>query len=269
MSACRDAPRSSRPRERLASAASDGRQLLDVRLDDQDRGVRVAHGQLLGDLERRRLSQVVDVRLEGQAEGGDDRVTEPVGPVRDLGEDDLGLVVVDLAGRADEPGLLGHGADDEPRVDGDAVAADARSGLEDVDARVLVRQLDELEDVDAEPVGDHRQLVGEGDVDVAERVLGELGHLGGRRVGQVQLGVAEHLRRGPSALGGLPRQATDDAVVRDELDHDPPGQHALGAVGEVDDRAPVASRRARGRVGRRGRARPGARSRREVTSTRG
>ena len=38
--------------------------------------------------------------------------------------------------------------------------------------------VDRLPDVDAEIVGEHRQLVDERDVDVAERVLEQLGELG-------------------------------------------------------------------------------------------
>ena len=123
----------------------------------------------------------------------------------DLVEHVRRLAVVDLARGADQPGLLGRGVDDEPRIDGDAVAADARARLQDVDARVAVGEPDHLPDVDAELVADHRQLVGEGDVDVAVGVLDELGHLGGARR-RCDAGSPRH--EDAVELGGaLPRSA--------------------------------------------------------------
>ena len=91
------------------------------------------------------------------------------------------LALVDLAGGTDQPGLLRVLRDDEPGIDGDAMATDAGAGLQDVDARVAVGQRDQLENVDVQPVGDDRQLVGQRDVDVAEGVLGQLRHLWQRR----------------------------------------------------------------------------------------
>ena len=93
------------------------------------------------------------------------------------------LGVVDLARGADQAGCFRRAVDDEPGIDRDAVAADAGAGLQDVDARMAVGQLDHLPDVEAHAVADHRQLVGEGDVDVAEGVLGQLDQLGGVGVG--------------------------------------------------------------------------------------
>lgn len=109
-----------------------------------------------------------------------------------------------------------------------------RAWLQDVDARVLVGQLDELPDVDAQLVADQRQLVRESDVDVAERVLGELGHLGGAGVGEMQVGLAEGRVERPGALGGRRGEAADDAVIGDELLHHASGQHPLGRVGVLD-----------------------------------
>jgi hypothetical protein len=113
------------------------------------------------------------------------------------------------------------------------VTADPRPRLEDVDARVVVGHRDDLPDVEPDVLADLGQLVGEGDVDVTERVLGQLRHLGRLGVGEDDL--ARHER--PVDLCGtqraLGREPADDAVVREDLDHDPPGQHPLGAVREV------------------------------------
>lgn len=73
----------------------------------------------------------------------------------------------------------------------------------------------------------------------------ELGHLGRLRVGEDDLARDEQ----PVDLGGaqraLRREAADDAVVGEDLDHDPAGQHPLGAVGEVDVGDPAHVRQAR------------------------
>src|SRR3546814_4667288 len=52
------------------------------------------------------------------------------------------LAVVDLARGADQRGLFGRGADEEPRIDRDAMPADAGAGRQDVDARVAVGEAD-------------------------------------------------------------------------------------------------------------------------------
>ena len=98
---------------------------------------------------------------------------------------------IDLARGADEARLLREIAHEEPRVDGYAVSADAGTGLEDVDARVLVCDADDLAHVHAAAAAYLRQLVGEGNVDVAEGVLHDLGHLGGLYIGYDNVALAE------------------------------------------------------------------------------
>ena len=64
-------------------------------------------------------------------------------------------------------------------VDGQAVAAHAGAGLEAHEAVGLGRGgVDDLPDVDAHAVGQHRELVDERDVDRAEDVLEQLRQLG-------------------------------------------------------------------------------------------
>ena len=105
----------------------------------------LGHG--LEHLQRRGLADVVDVLLVGEAVDADLRGVSDaalrhdlMGPVHDV----LGHGGVGLKGEADEVGGLGVVADQEPRVDRDAVAADARTGVEDVHARVLVGDADDL-----------------------------------------------------------------------------------------------------------------------------
>jgi hypothetical protein len=64
------------------------------------------------------------------------------------------------------------------RVDGQAVPAHARSGLQAHEPVGLGGcGVDDLPDVDAHTVGQHRQLIDERDVDRTEDVLQELGEL--------------------------------------------------------------------------------------------
>ena len=66
------------------------------------------------------------------------------------------------------------------RVDRQAVAAHPGTGLEAHEPVGLGRgRVDDLPDVDSHPLGEDRQLVDERDVDRAEDVLEQLGHLGG------------------------------------------------------------------------------------------
>ncbi len=116
-------------------------------------------------------------------------------------------------------------------------------GLEDVDPRVAVGEADHLPHVEAE-VGAHvGQLVGEGDVGVAEGVLGELGQLGHLGAAAVHLAAREGLVELGAAGGAGVREAADEALVFDDLAQDGAGQHALGGVGEEDvaagDQAPA------------------------------
>lgn len=188
-------------------------------------------------LQRRGLADVVDVLLVGEAVDADLRGVRDaalrhdlVGAVHDV----LGHGGVGLQGEADEVGRLGVVADQEPRVDRDAVAADARAGVEDVDARVLVRDADDLGDVHAADAADLGELVGEGDVHRAEGVLDDLGHLGGADVGDGDLALAEagvDLSHGLAHLGVV---GADGAVVVQQLVDHVARDDALGGVDEPD-----------------------------------
>src|SRR3546814_12043186 len=68
-----------------------------------------------------------------------------------------GLGEIDLARGADQPAVIGCAMDEEPGIDRDAMAADAGTRLEDVDARVTVGEADHLPAVDAQMLGPHRQ----------------------------------------------------------------------------------------------------------------
>ncbi|MCY1300544.1 hypothetical protein D9M70_501130 [compost metagenome] len=177
------------------------RQRPDVRLYGQHPAW-MGRDDLLGDRDSGTLAQVVDVRLEGKAQAGDGHITcrflrvgsQELGNGQpDLFDHPPRLAVVHFASGADQPSLFGGLADDEPGVDGNAVPAHARARLQDVDARMAVSQTDQFPYIDIEPVADHRQLVGEGDVEVTEAVLGQLAHFSCPEIGNDALTLDEEL----------------------------------------------------------------------------
>ena len=99
--------------------------LVDVGFDGQQARAWESAGHLGGNLQGRRLAQIIDVGLEGQSEQADDRGPEPIRQGRNSFDDIARLAVVDLPGSTDESTLFGSRADDEPRVNGDAVSTDA------------------------------------------------------------------------------------------------------------------------------------------------
>ena len=111
-----------------------------------------------------------------------DRLARVVQRPLGLLEAEVGHLLVDLAGELDELGrevVLARLPGQVERVDRQAVAAHAGPGLEAHEAVGLGRGgVDDLPDVDAHAVGEHRHLVDERDVDRAEDVLEQLGELG-------------------------------------------------------------------------------------------
>ncbi len=103
---------------------------------------------------------------------------EPAEDLLDRADRDAHLAVVDPPRQPDEL-HLGCTAQQEVRVDGDAVAADAKARLVDVRVGLGVRRADDLLDVHPDAIRVSRELVGERDVDVAVGGIGELGELGG------------------------------------------------------------------------------------------
>lgn len=146
--------------------------LRHVRLNDEDVGIVAALHHFCGDVFRRRFAEVVDVWLERESHHCDCwlavvfELEAEHCVLHFLGTPEC-LVVVDFARFCNQLALNGEVGCDEVWVDGDAVSAHAASRLQDVDARMLVGESDELPHVDARLVADERQLVGEGYLHVA------------------------------------------------------------------------------------------------------
>lgn len=132
------------------------RQRVNVGLNHLRRAA-VPAGNLRGNFHRRAFAQVVNIRFKSEAKTGDRQFAGPfvggIQAVRDLRfhlfDNPFRLMVVDLASGADQTRLLRVLRHDKPRVDGDAVAADARARLQDIDARMAVCRADQLPDVNA------------------------------------------------------------------------------------------------------------------------
>ncbi len=170
------------------------------------------------------------------------RLSSAVDPVVDV----VGHVFVDVVGQLDEAERLAqvllHPPREIARVDRQAVAADAGAGRElHVPERLGGGGVDRPPHVDVEVAGEHRQLVDQGDVDVAERVLQQLDQLG--------LGAGTDRHRGVDERG---EERVDDGerVGRVAADHLGGVDQAVGGVARVDPLGGVAEEEVARLVGR-------------------
>src|SRR3546814_18828461 len=103
----------------------------------------------------------------------------------------------------------------------------------DIYHRVTVVQPGQRPDSYTELFADDRQFVGEGNVDVAEAVFGELAHLRRSGVRDNALALDEAAVEGDGRFGACRRQPADHAVVMDSFVQDlaranPPGAMRAG-----------------------------------------
>ena len=136
--------------------------------------------------------------------------------------------------RADEVCGLRVIAHQEPRVDGNAVTANAGAGLQDVYARVLVGDADDLRHIHAADAADLGELIGEGDVDRAEGVLDDLGHLGSADVGHTGFALTEGCVNLSNLLAHLGIVRTNRTVVVQQLENHVTRDDALRSVHELN-----------------------------------
>ena len=128
--------------------------LLDVGLYYEDVGVVAALHHLGHDVFGGAFAQVVDIGFESQAHHGHAGFAVVIqfkaehGVFHLFGAPEC-LVVVDFAGLGYELALYGEVGGNEVGINGNAVSAYATSGLQDVDTRVFVGQVDQFPHVDA------------------------------------------------------------------------------------------------------------------------
>src|SRR3546814_9704740 len=95
----------------------------------------------------------------------------------------------------------------------------------DIYHRVTVVQPGQRPDSYTELFADDRQFVGEGNVDVAEAVFGELAHLRRSGVRDNALALDEAAVEGDGRFGACRRQPADHAVVMDYFVQDRSAEH--------------------------------------------
>src|SRR5699024_9636318 len=93
-----------------------------------------------------------------------------------------------------------------------------------------------LPNVDSKLVGNERKLIGESDVDVAERVLCKFCHLSSYIIGWEQLSIAECRVNSSCTLSSLFRLPTDDAVIGAKFLHRLAWEDSFWAVSKVNNR---------------------------------
>ena len=79
----------------------------------------------------------------------------------------------------------------EPRIDRNAVATYARTGLKNINTRVHITDADNLVNVHVVMTANTCELIGESDVDSTESVLNDLGHLRSTNVGNYDVTLTE------------------------------------------------------------------------------
>src|SRR5690606_1427542 len=87
-----------------------------------------------------------------------------------------GFSIIHFAGNADERRIVRSDVDDEPRVHGDAMSANARAGPQYIDAWVTIGKADHFPHVQFHLVSDNGKLVGKGNVHIAVAVFDKLCH---------------------------------------------------------------------------------------------
>ncbi|MNT21401.1 hypothetical protein D3C72_1567390 [compost metagenome] len=136
---------------------------------------------------RRAFAQVVDIRLECQAEAGNFHFRRTlIGCCQTVSHCGFHTInhpqrfsVIHQARGMNQTRLLRILRDNKPRIDRNTVAADAGTRLQNIDPRMAIRQADKLPDIDALIGTNQRQLIGKGDIHIAEAIFGQLAHLSG------------------------------------------------------------------------------------------
>src|SRR5262245_29385563 len=100
------------------------------------------------DFERRTLSEVIDVSLVREPQAGDPRPHETLGAALNPLDDPARLGGVGRPCLSNERRQLWRGVDEKPRVDRNAVAADAGTGFEDLHSRVAIGERNQIPDVE-------------------------------------------------------------------------------------------------------------------------
>src|SRR3546814_17926896 len=96
---------------------------------DQLYAAAIAPGQAAGDLERRAFAEIIDIRLEGQAQAGNLSARHAVDHPRRIFKTMVDLCVIHFTSGTTETRILRVAMNDEPRVHRDAMPSNPWTGL--------------------------------------------------------------------------------------------------------------------------------------------
>src|SRR6266478_6436418 len=127
------------------------------------------------------------------------------------------LMIIHLAAGLHNPCKIWHGINDEPGVDRDTMASDARPGSQHVHPRMAVGKVDGLPHVYFIMIADEGQFIGERYVGVPIRIFSQLHQLGCPGCRCHTRPPDKLLVESLSASGAHRGYSADAAVVVDEL----------------------------------------------------
>ena len=114
------------------------------------------------------------------------------------------------------------------------MSADTNSGLQEVDPRVTIGEVNGGGDRDTQFVGHAGEFVGQRDVDVAVSVFNQLAEFGRKIVRHQAFPLGESLVDLQRSPRGFRANSADDARVMDKLVDSVAGEKPLRAMGEID-----------------------------------
>ena len=166
-----------------------------IGLHNQDIGTAFADNAG-SDVLGRRFAKVVDIRFEGKPHAGHYRFAfvlfdEMLARFQYFVRTPVGLIIIGFAGALDELCLFGIVGNDEPGIYGYAMPPYTATGLQDIDAGMLVGKLYQLPYIDAGLVTDHGKFIGKGYLGITRRVLRQFAHFGRTGIGTVQPALYE------------------------------------------------------------------------------
>src|SRR3546814_1514777 len=123
---------------------------------DQLYAATIAPGQAAGDLERRAFAEIIDIRLEGQAQAGNLSARHAVDHPRRIFKNMIDLCVIHFTSGTDETRVLRVAMNDEPRVHSDAMPSNAWAGLQDIHPGMPIGESDHFPHIQIKAIGDHR-----------------------------------------------------------------------------------------------------------------
>ncbi|CNU18083.1 Uncharacterised protein [Salmonella enterica subsp. enterica serovar Bovismorbificans] len=143
------------------------------------------------------------------------------------------FAVVHFTRGANQSRLLRILRHNKPRIDRNAVPANAWARLQNIDARMAVRQADQFPDVNPLFGANQRQFIRKGDIHITEAIFRQLAHLCGARVGDNAFALKENFVQRAGASRTYWRHTANHAVIFNKFHHHLTRQHTLRTIGNI------------------------------------